>query len=165
MDGLLSPEPGLVIWSGLTFIILFILLRKFAWRPILGAIKERENQIEAALSSAQEAKEEYKKVQEAKSQMAAEARQERDLLLKEARETKEAIIEEARKVAQTEANKILADAKAQIEKEKTDAVIELKQQVAKLSVEIAGKILSETLQTESQQEKLIEKYLNESNFN
>ncbi|MBP5366153.1 MAG: F0F1 ATP synthase subunit B [Bacteroidales bacterium] len=165
MDGLLSPEPGLVIWSGLTFLILFLLLRKFAWRPILGAIKEREDKIESALASAEEAKAEYRKVQEAKAQMAAEARQERDSLLKEARLTKEAIIEEARKTAKEEADKILADAKAQINKEKADAIVDLKQQVAKLSVDIAGKILSQTLQTDSQQEKLIEKYLNESNFN
>lgn len=165
MDGLLSPEPGLVIWSGLTFLILFFLLRKYAWKPILGMIKEREDKVEEALASAEQAKAEYKKVEEAKAQMAAEARQERDLLLKEARALKDSIIEEARNTAQVEANKILADAKAQIAKEKADAIIGLKQQVAKLSVEIAGKILSETLQTESQQEKLIEKYLNESNFN
>ncbi len=162
---LLSPEPGLVIWSGLTFLILFALLRKFAWHPILDAIKERETKIEQALLSAQKANEEYKKMEEQKAKLAAEARQERDLVLKEARELKDSIIEEAKKVAQTEAAKIMDGARIQIEKEKANAINELKQQVAKLSVDIAGKILLENLQTNGQQEKLIEKYLKESNFN
>ncbi len=162
---LLSPEPGLVIWSGLTFLILFALLRKFAWHPILDAIKERETKIEQALLSAQKANEEYKKMEEQKAKLAAEARQERDLVLKEARELKDSIIEEAKKAAQTEAAKIMDGARIQIEKEKANAINELKQQVAKLSVDIAGKILLENLQTNGQQEKLIEKYLKESNFN
>ncbi len=162
---LLSPEPGLVIWSGLTFLILFLLLRKFAWRPILDSIKARENRIEQALLSAQKANEEYKKVEEAKAQMTAEARKECDALLKEARATKDSIVDEAKKAAQTEAEKIIAEARSQIENEKSNAIAELKQQVAKLSVEIAGKILSEDLKTSGKQEKLIEKYINESNFN
>ncbi len=162
---LLSPEPGLVIWSGLTFLILLAILRKYAWKPILDSIKARENKIEQALESAKKANEEYKKVEEAKTKMAAEARQERDALLKEARAMKDSIVEEAKKAAQTEADKIMADARLQIEKEKSNAIVELKQQVAKLSVEIAGKILSEDLQTTGKHEKLIEKYLNESNFN
>lgn len=162
---LLTPEPGLVIWSGLTFIILLILLRKFAWHPILDAIKARECKIEQALVAAQRANEEFKKVEEEKAKMAAEARQERDALLKEARSMKDQIIDEAKKAAQTEGEKIVAAARSQIEKEKADAIAELKQQVAKLSVEIAGRILAEDLQVGDKQEKLIEKYLKESNFN
>ncbi len=162
---LLSPEPGLVIWSGLTFLILFALLRKFAWKPILDSIKARETKIEQALLAAQTASEEYKKMEESKAKLTAEARQERDLLLKEARAMKDSIIEEAKKAALTEADKVMESARAQIEKEKVNAISELKQQVAKLSVEIAGKILLEDLQTDGRQEKLIEKYLNESNFN
>lgn len=162
---LLSPEPGLVIWSGLTFLILFVLLRKFAWKPILGMIKEREDKIEQALVAAQRANEEYKRVEEQKAQMAADARRERDVLLKEARAMKDSIVEEAKTAALTEANKIIDQARSQIEKEKADAIVELKQQVARLSVEIAGRILAEDLKTDARQEKLIEKYLSESNFN
>ncbi len=162
---LLSPEPGLVIWSGLTFIILFLLLRKFAWRPILDAIKAREHKIEEALASAQKASEEYKRIEEAKANMVADAKQERDLMLKEARAVKDSILAEAKENAVVEAQKIVAAAKLQIEKEKADAISELKLQVAKMSVEIAGKLLSENLKSDERQEEIIEKYLNECNFN
>lgn len=162
---LLSPEPGLVIWSGLTFLILFALLRKFAWKPILDSIRTRENKIEQALLAAQRANDEYKKVEEAKAQMTAEARLERDTLLREARAMKDSIVEEAKTAAAAEANKIMEGARAQIEKEKAEAVKELKQQVAALSVEIASRIMIEELKGEGRQEKLIEKYLSESNFN
>lgn len=162
---LLSPEPGLVIWSGLTFIILFFLLKKFAWKPMLTAIKAREEKIEQALVLAQKATEEYKKMEESKAKMTAEARLEREQMLKEARAMKDSIVGEAKTAAQTEAEKVMSAARAQIEKEKQNAIVELKQQVAKLSVEIAGKILAENLQADGKQEKLIEKYLNESNFN
>lgn len=162
---LLSPEPGLVIWSGITFLILFLLLRKFAWGPILGAIKEREEKIEMALASAQKASEEYKRIEEAKANMVADAKQERDMMLKEARAMKDSILAEAKENAVVEAQKIVASAKVQIQKEKSDAISELKQQVAKLSVEIAGKLLVEDLKANERQEKIIEKYLNECNFN
>ena len=161
---LLSPEPGLVIWTGLTFIVLLLILGKFAWNPMLGAIEEREDKIERALKAAEDAAQEYKKIEEAKSKMEAESRLEREQILKEARAMKDSIVEEARQSAQTEADKVIANARAQIEKEKADAIGELKKQVAKLSVEIAGRILAEDLQADSKQEKLIEKYLNESNF-
>lgn len=162
---LLSPEPGLVIWSGITFLILFLLLRKFAWGPILGAIKEREEKIEMALASAQKASEEYKRIEEAKANMVADAKQERDMMLKEARAMKDSILAEAKENAVVEAQKIVASAKVQIQKEKSDAISELKQQVAKLSVEIASKLLVEDLKANERQEKIIEKYLNECNFN
>lgn len=162
---LLSPEPGLVIWSGATFLILFFVLGKFAWNPMLGAIKEREEKIEKALKAAEEAALEYKKIEAAKTQMEAESRLEREKILKEARAMKDSIIEEARQQAKAAAEKVSAEARAQIAKETADAKAELRQQVAKLSVEIAGRILSEDLQTDGKQEKLIEKYLNESNFN
>lgn len=162
---LLSPEPGLVIWSGITFLILFLLLRKFAWGPILGAIKEREEKIEMALASAQKASEEYKRIEEVKANMVADAKQERDMMLKEARAMKDSILAEAKENAVVEAQKIVASAKVQIQKEKSDAISELKQQVAKLSVEIASKLLVEDLKANERQEKIIEKYLNECNFN
>ncbi len=162
---LLSPEPGLVIWSGATFLVLVFVLGKFAWNPMLGAIKEREDKIESALKAAAAAEQEYKKIEEAKAKMEAESRLEREKILKEARAMKDSIIEEARQQAIAAAEKVSADARAQIAKETADAKAELKKQVAKLSVEIAGRILAEDLQTTGKQEKLIEKYLNESNFN
>lgn len=162
---LLSPEPGLVIWSGVTFLVLVFVLGKFAWNPILGVVKEREDKIASALKAAEAAEQEYKKIEEAKNKMEAESRIEREKILKEARAMKDSIIEEARQQAIIAAEKVSADARAQIAKETADAKAELKQQVAKLSVEIASRILAEDLQTDGKQEKLIEKYLNESNFN
>ena len=122
---LLSPEPGLVIWTGLTFIVLLLVLGKFAWNPMLGAIKEREDKIERALKAAEDAAQEYKKIEEAKSKMEAESRLEREQILKEARAMKDSIVEEARQSAQTEADKVIANARAQIEKEKADAIGEM----------------------------------------
>ncbi len=162
---LLSPEPGLVIWSTFAFLVLFFLLRKFAWNPILEAIKSREEKVAQSLEAAQKATEELKNMEALRAKMATEARQEKDLLLKEARAMKDKIVDEARQSAQVEAERIMANAKAQIEKDKADAVAELKQQVAKLSVEIAGRILAENLQTTNKQEELIERYLKESSFN
>ena len=163
---LLSPEPGLVIWTGLTFLILLFLLKKYAWKPLLSMIQEREDKIATALESAKKANQEYQRMEEAKAQMEADARKERDELLKEARAMKDSIVEEARKAAQDESEKIIADARLQIEKEKASAISELKQQVVKLSADIAGKILLvDNLQVDGRQEKLIEKYLQDSNFN
>jgi F-type H+-transporting ATPase subunit b len=132
---------------------------------MLEAIKAREDKIEQALVSAQKATEEYQKMEESKAKMAAEARIEREQMLNEARAMKDSIVGEAKAAAQAEAEKVMTAARAQIEKEKQNAIVELKQQVARLSVEIAGKILAENLKADGQQEKLIEKYLNESNFN
>lgn len=162
---LLLAAPGLVIWSTFTFLLLFFLLRKYAWHPILGAIQAREDKVAQSLEAAKKATEELKNMETLRAKMATEARQEKDQLLKEARALKDKIVDEARQTAQEEAERIMANAKAQIEKDKADAVAELKQQVAKLSVEIAGRILAENLQSNDKQEELIEKYLKESNFN
>ncbi|MCF0189946.1 MAG: F0F1 ATP synthase subunit B [Marinilabiliaceae bacterium] len=162
---LLSPEPGLVIWTGLTFLILLYLLGKFAWRPLLSAIKEREDSIKNAIESANKANEELKQLEATRARIQAETRQERDAVLREAQSLKNSIVEEARAAAKQEAEKIVVEARAQIEKEKADAMLEMRQQVAKLSVQIAGKILVENLASDDKQNELVEKYLNESNFN
>lgn len=162
---LLSPEPGLVIWSGLTFLVVLAVLTKFAWKPLLGMVKEREDKISAALDKAEATQQAYARMEEDKARQEAETRQEREAILKEARALKDQIVDEARQAAKAEADKILVEARAQIAKEKSGAIDELKQQVAKLSVEIAGKLIGSELQAEGNQEKLIEKYLQESNFN
>lgn len=165
MDGILTPEPGLVIWSGLTFLVVLALLTKFAWKPLLGMLKEREDEIASSLEKAKEARQEYERVEAQKAQMLAETRTERDAILKEAREKVEAMLDEAHKRAQSEGDKLIEQARAQIEREKAGAIDALKRQVATLSVEIAGKLIESDLKADDRQEQLIEKYLQESNFN
>lgn len=165
MDGLLNPEPGLVIWSGLTFLVVLALLTKFAWKPILGMLKEREDEITSSLAKAKEAQQEYARIEAQKAQIEAETRAERDAILKEAREKVQHMLDEARKLSQEEGDKLIEQARAQIEREKAGAIDELKKQVAALSVQIAGKLIESNLQDNDRQEHLIEKYLQESNFN
>lgn len=165
MDGLLNPEPGLVIWSGLTFLVVLALLTKFAWKPILGMLKEREDEITSSLAKAKEAQQEYARIEAQKAQIEAETRAERDAILKEAREKVQHMLDEACKLSQEEGDKLIEQARAQIEREKAGAIDELKKQVAALSVQIAGKLIESNLQDNDRQEQLIEKYLQESNFN
>lgn len=162
---LLSPEPGLVIWTGLTFLILLYLLGKFAWKPLLGAIKERETTIQTAMENAVKANEELKQIEATKTRIEAETRKERDSILKEAHALKDNIVEEAKNAAQQEAQKIVEAAKAQIAKDRADAMQELRSTVAKLSVQIASKVIAKDLSSDANQNDLVEKYLKECNFN
>ncbi len=165
MDGLLTPEPGLVIWSGLTFLVVLALLTKFAWKPLLSMLKEREDEITSSLEKAKEARQEYERIEAQKAQMLAESRAERDAILKEARAKVDAMLDEAKRRSQEEGDKLIQQTRAQIEREKAAAIEDLKRQVATLSVQIAGKIIEDDLKADNRQEQLIEKYLQESNFN
>lgn len=165
MDGLLTPEPGLVIWSGLTFLVVLALLTKFAWKPLLYMLKEREDEITSSLEKAKEARQEYERIEAQKAQMLAESRAERDAILKEARAKVDAMLDEAKRRSQEEGDKLIQQTRAQIEREKAAAIDDLKRQVATLSVQIAGKIIEDDLKADNRQEQLIEKYLQESNFN
>ena len=165
MDGLLTPEPGLVIWLGLTFLVVLALLTKFAWKPLLSMLKEREDEITTSLEKAKEARQEYERIEAQKATMLAESRAERDAILKEAHDKVEAMLEDARQRSQQESAKLIEQTRAQIEREKAAAIDDMKRQVATLSVQIAGKIIEEDLKNADRHEQLIEKYLQESNFN
>ena len=165
MDGLLIPEPGLVIWSGLTFLVVLALLTKFAWKPILGMLKEREDEISSSLSKAKEAQQEYERIEAEKAKMLSESNAERDTILKKANEKAQQILADAVTKAQENVDKLNEQAKLQIEREKVAAIDDIKRQVAALSVQIAGKLIENNLQDGDRQELLIEKYLQESNFN
>lgn len=162
---LLSPEPGLLIWTGFTFLLLLFFLSKFAWKPILGAIRSRDERISMALQAAQKASEELRNIEQTKTRIINEAKVERDKVLNEARALKDTILTEAREIARTETERMIEMARLQIDKEKTEAIYELKKQVARLSVNIAEKVLTEELTTNQKQQQIIEKYLNESHFN
>ena len=150
---------GLFIWQTLIVVCLLLLLRKFAWNPILNAINDREEGIRSALQSAEDARAEMQNLQADNERILKEARAERDGLLKEARDIKQKIIDDAKDEAKTQAAQIMKQAQVAIESEKQSAVAELKQQVAFLSIEIAEKVTKETLSDDKKQTQLVEKLL------
>ncbi len=163
--GILTPDPGLVFWTSLTFILLLLILKRYAWKPILRALKVREEYIEFSLKDAEHTKEEIRKMAETRKQMMDAARLEREGLIREARELKDEIIEEARAVAKTEASRMVEKARDQINRERKEAIANIRQQVGLMSLEIAEKILKEELVSEERQQSVIEKYLQHVDFN
>jgi F-type H+-transporting ATPase subunit b len=163
--GLVQPELGLLFWMTISFGIVFFILAKFAWKPILKSLKDRDYHIESALKSADQAKEEMKKLQADNEKIINEAKGERDKLIKEAREVKENIIREAKGQAQSEAAKMIEIARESIENEKSTAITEIKNQVSLLSVQIAEKILKKELANKADQKEYIEEMLKEINPN
>jgi len=156
---------GLFFWQSLLFIALILLLKKFAWGPILSAVEEREEGIKEALELAEKAKEEMQALNADNERILAEARIERDVLLKEAREMKDKIVNEAKDQANTEADKILLSAKEQINNEKLKAITELKNQVADMSIDIAEKILRSELSDSNKQKELVAQVLKSNELN
>lgn len=154
------PE-SLIFWTILLFLISLFLLKKFAWKPILSAIKEREESINEALESAERAKKEMANLKADNEKLLQEARQERDAILKEARQIKEDLISKAKEEAKQEADKIISQTHNLLQDEKKATILELKDYTAKLSLEIAQKVVSTELSSKENQEKLIEKLLNE----
>ena len=155
---------GLFIWQTLIVVCLLLLLRKFAWNPILNAINDREEGIRSALQSAEDARAEMQNLQADNERILKEARAERDGLLKEAREIKQKMIDDAKDEAKTQAAQIMTQAQAAIESEKQAAVAELKQQVVSLSIEIAEKVTKETLADGKKQSQLVQKLLKDVNL-
>ena len=162
---LLSPSPGLIFWTTITFIILLLVLRKFAWPSIFRALKVREETITFAIEDAKKAREEVEMMEQKRRKIIEEARKERDVLLKEARQLKNEILEEARREAGKESQRMLKKANLQIEKQKQDALTEMRETIGRLSIEIAEKILKEELSEGDKHKKVINSYLNEMNFN
>ena len=152
---LVTPEIGLIFWTTVVFSLLLVVLKKYAWKPILSAVDERNKSIEDALKAADKAKEEMLSLNADNERILMEAKKERDILLKEGREIKDSIIAEAKDNAKVDAEKILTTAKEQIINEKMKAVTELKNQVANLSIEIAEKILKSELQDLNKQKELV----------
>src|SRR5579872_1572397 len=162
---LLTPDLGLFIWNLLAFVILYVILRKTAWKPILRSLKEREQGISDSLASAEKVKAEMAQLKSENEALLAKAREERAQLLKEARETKDKIINEAKDQAKQEAGKIITDARAAIETQKMAALTEVKNQVGTLVVEVAEKILRRELADKAQQEQYIRQLSNEVKLN
>ena len=162
---LVIPSIGLIFWTSLVFIILLFLLGKYAWKPILKSVKERETKIETALEASEKAREEMAALKSQNEDLRKEALVERDALLKEAREMKDKIVVEAKNIAKEEGERIIESAREAIKNEKMAAVTEIKNQVATLSIEIAEKIVKEKLSTDEKQKTLVDGLVKEINLN
>ena len=162
---LITPGFGLVFWTAITFLFLLLILRKFAWKPILGAVEDREEGIKSALASAENARKELENLKADNERILNEARAEREAMLKEAREIKAKMIADAKGEAQTQAAKMIEQAQTAIESEKKAAMAELRNQVASLSVDIAEKVVREELSNKDKQLKLVESMLSEATLN
>ncbi|HBL74896.1 MAG: ATP synthase F0 subunit B [Bacteroidetes bacterium GWF2_42_66] len=156
---LVTPGIGLLFWMAISFTIVFLILKKFAWKPIINALKDREDSITEALNSAQKARKDVEGLKADNEKIIAEARREKDLILKEARDIKEKIVAEAKTQANAETQKSIETARLIIQNEKTAAINEIKQQVAELSVSIAEKVLQKELKDKKEQEALVDNLL------
>ena len=162
---LVTPDIGLIFWTTVSFAILYFILAKFAWKPILGAVNEREKLIKDALSAAEKAKEEMVNLKADNEKILNEAKLQRESLLKEAREIKSKIIADAESEATEKANKLVEAAKTAIENEKSAAMKEFQNTVVDLSFNIAEKLLSKELDNKEKQLENIQDILDKSKLN
>ncbi len=162
---LLLPGAGLIVWTLIAFIIVLIILRKYAWKPILSALNDREKTIADSLETAQRVKAEMAQLKNENEDMLAKAREERGLMLKEARDTKDRIVSEAKEQAKVEANKIIVEAQQAINTQKMAAITDVKNQVGKLVIEVTEKILRKELNSQEAQEAHIKDLVNEVKMN
>ena len=160
---LVTPDIGLIFWTTISFAILYFILAKFAWKPILSAVDERNKSIKNSLQEAEKARNEMSELTSNNEKILAQAKLDRDVILKEAREMKNDIIAKAKEQANVEAEKLVSSAKEQISNEKLKALTELKNHVADLSIEMAEKILRSELSDSEKQKDLVNRALKESN--
>jgi F-type H+-transporting ATPase subunit b len=162
---LLIPEVGTIFWTFIVFSISFFLLAKYAWKPVLKGLKERDHTIAEALQAAEKAKKEVTQLNKESERILAEAKAERDKILTETRGLKESMLSEARDQAKKEGQKMIDEARTAIKNERAAAIDDIKKQVADLSVAISEKILLQELSDPNRQQELIEKTLKEVRFN
>src|ERR1700761_6764886 len=156
---LVKPEVGLIFWTTLSFLILLFILGKFAWKPILAAVAEREQSIETALSRAEAVKEEMARLTNENEALLKSARAERDTILAEATKVKNQIIGEAKEAAQKEAARQMEIARIEINNQKAIAMADVKNQVASLSLDIAEKVLRKQFEDQKKQDELVKELL------
>ena len=156
LNALLTPNIGLMFWTILIFIILLLLLGKFAWKPIVKALKAREESIDKALNEAKIAREEISGLKEENEKLLKEARLERDAIIKEAKEKGDKLITAAKESAQKESKMILAEAREMVKKEKESTFKELKQDLASLVIDVAAKVIGKELRSPKDHKELIE---------
>ena len=162
---LFSPSIGLIVWSTIVFLTLLFILAKFAWKPVMAAIKEREQFIDDALNKAELATQEMARLTAQNEDLMKQARAERDEILKEAKMLKDNIVNEAKTQAQTEGTKLIEKARIEIENQKKAALAELKGQVSSLSLEIAERVLRSQLDDKAKQQGLVASLLKDVELN
>jgi F-type H+-transporting ATPase subunit b len=162
---LVTPGIGLIFWMLVSFSLVMFVLTKFAWKPIMKGIHQREDSIEKALEAANDAKKEMLKLKAGNEQLLRDAKDERDALMRDARKLKESIIESARIQAGEEAGRIVETARQNIQMEKMAAINDLKNQIASISIEIAEKLIGKELENKQQQQLLTEKLLKDVKIN
>jgi len=158
---LVTPEVGLVFWTALSFFILLFILGKYAWKPILAAVAERENSIESALLRAEAVKEEMARLTNENEALLKQARSERDAILSEAKKVKDQMITDAKATAHTEGARMIELARIEINNQKAIAMADVKNQVASLSLEIAEKVLRKQFEDQAKQDELVSQLLKE----
>lgn len=162
---LLTPSFGLIFWTLLAFIIVFFILKKYAWKPILNSLDQREKGIADSLETAERVRAEMAQLKSENEELLVKAREERGVMLKEARETKDKIINEAKEQSKIEANKIITEAQQAINAQKMAAITDVKNQVGKLVVEVTEKVLRRELSDPGAQEALIKDLVNDVKLN
>jgi F-type H+-transporting ATPase subunit b len=159
---LVTPDLGLIFWQLISFLIVVFVLQRVAWKPILAAIKEREDSIEAALMTAQQARKEIENLKSSNEDLLKEARAEREKIVREAQALASSVVADAHDKARNEASRMLEDARTTIQAEKASALAEIRNQVAELSISIAEKVLGEKLSNDAAQTALVSRYLDEA---
>jgi F-type H+-transporting ATPase subunit b len=162
---LLTPGTGLIIWQLIVFVLLFFLLAKLAWKPIISSLKEREKSIQEALDTAERARFEMSKLKADNENLLKQAREEREKILRDAREASNRMKDEAQLDAKKAADRIIEDARVAIQTEKATALREVKALVANLSLEVAGKILQKNLASDQAQKNLSQEYIKDLKLN
>ena len=162
---LIQPGLGLIFWMTISFGLVLFILGKYAWRPIMKMLREREAAIDSALHEADKAREEMKQLKFDNEKLLKEAKEERDAILAEARKIREKMIEEARLKAGQEAQRVIDGAKERIENEKMAAIVDLKNQIAQLSIEIAEKVVRTELSQDKKHDELIQRLVDEIKIN
>lgn len=162
---LLTPSLGLLFWTLIAFLIVFFVLKKYAWKPILNSLGERENSIAESLETAKRVKAEMAQLKSENEELMVKAREERSAMLKEARETKDRIINEAKEQAKIEASKVVAEAQQAIQAQKMAAITEVKNQVGRLVIEVSERVLRKELATQESQEAHIKGMVSEVKLN
>lgn len=162
---LILPSSGLIIWQLIGFLALLFILMKFAWKPILESLEERESSIDDALKAAEQAKAEMANLKSENEKLLQEARIERDNILKTANDASAKMIEDAKQAAIAEGARMIENAKAVIENEKKAALTEVKNQVAQLTLEVTDKLLRKNLSSQAAQQELVEGMVKDINLN
>jgi len=162
---LLLPHLGLIVWTLLAFLIVFFILKKFAWKQIIGGLQERESNIADAIATAEKVKNEMAQLKSDNEALLQSAREERAAMLKEAKDNKDKMISDAKEEAKAQAAKIIADANASIHHQKMAALTDIKNQVGKMVVEVSEKILRKELSDKANQESYISKLAEEIKLN